>query len=69
MTAAVWITGRCWLWCGRSDLPVTWVGSVQSNGHEVPMYSCGACLDHLDAMVWAEIVRMDAPRPRQHTRF
>ncbi len=55
-----WHPGRCWLWCRRTRLPVTWIGPVQLRGAHVPMYACAQCLDALEALAWSELLRKDA---------
>lgn len=60
MSAVAWVLGHCWLYCRRPAVPVTWVGTVWSSGHQVPLHACRDCLAELDDAVWAEVTRLDA---------
>jgi hypothetical protein len=40
----VWVTGRCWFWCGREAALVVWVGPATVAGTTAGVYACGACL-------------------------
>jgi len=42
-----WITGACWLGCGRDDRPVIYLGPVQWDGQHAPFMACSECLDRL----------------------
>ncbi|MET7718279.1 hypothetical protein [Streptomyces sp. NPDC005407] len=63
--------GECWLWCGRDDVEVTWIGPVQSSGMHAAVFACRACLYELDQRVLQANMRKDsralpanlAPRP------
>ncbi|MEU6351032.1 hypothetical protein ABZ896_17115 [Streptomyces sp. NPDC047072] len=47
-----WLSyGECWLWCGRDDVEVTWIGAVRSSGLHAALYACRACLYELDQRV------------------
>jgi hypothetical protein len=48
-----WVTGQCWR-CDDTDLPVLWLGPVQSQdyGH-APFYACEPCARRLEALVLA----------------
>ncbi|GEM_PF-4472280 len=50
----------CWLWCGRNDVEVTWIGPVQSSGMHASLYACRACLYQLDQRVLETNMREDA---------
>lgn len=52
--------GECWLWCGRGDVEVTWIGPVRSSGMHAALYSCRACLFQLDQRVLEANIRDDA---------
>ncbi|MFI6542960.1 hypothetical protein ACIBO9_06905 [Streptomyces prunicolor] len=55
-----WLTrGECWLWCGRDDVEVTWIGPVQSSGMHAAFYVCRACLYELDQRVLETNMRED----------
>ncbi|GAA2665530.1 hypothetical protein GCM10010400_27170 [Streptomyces aculeolatus] len=68
-----WARGECWLWCGRIDMDVTWIGSIRSSGLDSDLYACRACLHQLDQRVWLAQLRKDTletpvpavRRPRQ----
>jgi hypothetical protein len=51
--------GECWLWCGRRDVEVTWIGPVQSSGMHAAFMSCRACLYELDQRVLNANLRKD----------
>jgi hypothetical protein len=59
MTGIVWVTGSCWLYCRRSDLPVMWIGTAQTAGVYAPLYACEQCLAVLSAMVWQHTRQRD----------
>lgn len=48
-----WVTGDCWLGCGRTGVPVIWLGPLQWDGQHAPVYSCKPCLDRLKAQALA----------------
>jgi hypothetical protein len=56
---ARWVIGRCWLYCQRPDAVVTWIGPVNHNGREAPMYACQPCLDILGSLVRAHAETTD----------
>lgn len=51
--------GECWLWCGRGDVEVTWIGTVRSSGMHAALYACRACLYELDQRVLETSTRRD----------
>lgn len=51
--------GECWLWCGRDDVEVTWIGPVRSSGMHASLYACRACLYELDQRVLETNIRQD----------
>ena len=51
--------GECWLWCGRDDVEVTWIGPVRSSGMHAALYACRACLYELDQRVLETNMRHD----------
>ncbi len=48
-----WVVGECWLWCGRDDTAVTWLGPVISWGTHAPFYACEECIRRLEEQVRA----------------
>lgn len=48
-----WVTGDCWLGCGRTGLLVIWLGPVQWDGQHAPFMACGDCLTRLKAQALA----------------
>ncbi|PJJ03500.1 hypothetical protein BX264_3885 [Streptomyces sp. 2333.5] len=52
--------GECWLWCGRDDVEVTWIGPVQSSGMHAAVFACRACLHELDQRVLQANMRRDS---------
>lgn len=56
-------SGECWLWCGRDDVGVTWIGPVRSSGLHAALYACRACLYELDQRVLEINMRQDAGTP------
>ncbi|WP_233221087.1 hypothetical protein [Streptomyces carminius] len=46
-----WVTGDCWLWCGRTGTAVTWLGPVISWGTHAPLYACEDCIRRLEEQV------------------
>ena len=59
MTAARWVTGRCWLYCQRQGAEVTWIGPVHHDGTHAPMYACDPCLRILAGLVHAHTAAGD----------
>ncbi|BBC95416.1 hypothetical protein HEP81_04410 [Streptomyces griseofuscus] len=55
--------GACWLWCGRDDVEVTWIGPVRSSGMHAAIFACRACLYELDQRVLEANLRQDAAVP------
>ena len=51
--------GACWLWCGRDDIEVTWIGPVRSSGLHAALHACRACLYELDQRVLETVMRRD----------
>lgn len=56
-----WVAGRCWLYCLRTGVRVTWVGPVHHDGAHAPMYACEPCLRVLAGLVRAHGLEQDAP--------
>ena len=48
---ADWRTGQCWLYCLRSGVTVTWIGTVSSGRIRTELYACYGCLRLLRDMV------------------
>lgn len=38
-----WTTGRCWLWCGREDARVMWIGPGTAHGVTADLFACETC--------------------------
>lgn len=39
-----WITGRCWLWCGRERARVLWIGAgTAPGGVTADLFACTSC--------------------------
>ena len=61
--------GECWLWCGRDDIEVTWLGPVRSSGIHAGLHACRACLYELDQRVLETAMRQDmGALPTYHGR-
>ncbi|MDT0409072.1 MULTISPECIES: hypothetical protein [Streptomyces] len=46
-----WVFGFCWR-CEAEDVPVLWLGPVQSDREGVaPLYCCDPCIRRLEALV------------------
>ncbi|MFE4250658.1 hypothetical protein ACFRU3_14330 [Streptomyces sp. NPDC056910] len=58
-----WITGRCWLYCRREGIRVTWIGPACTPNGERPIYACAVCIAELDYMVRDEQRRIDLGEP------
>ncbi|MGC5342883.1 hypothetical protein [Streptomyces sp. DT171] len=56
--------GEYWLWCGRQNVEVTWIGPVWSSGMHAALYACRACLYKLDQRVLDANIRADAHTAR-----
>ena len=52
-------TGRCWLYCLRDDVPVTWIGPVHTGGATAPMYACEPCIRTLTSLAWDALTAKD----------
>ncbi|WP_155056619.1 hypothetical protein [Streptomyces blattellae] len=50
---AHWGIGDCWLGCGRTGLPVVWLGPSQWDGQHTPVYACEDDLNRLKAQALA----------------
>ncbi|MEU3597380.1 hypothetical protein ABZ714_01390 [Streptomyces sp. NPDC006798] len=55
-----WLTGGCWLYCGRREVPVLWVGSVHTPGAIGELYACGGCLAEIALRVRHQALARDA---------
>ncbi|MER6912200.1 hypothetical protein ABT354_11050 [Streptomyces sp. NPDC000594] len=60
---AIWVVGGCWLFCGRGEVPVTWLGPCRTPRWEVPMYGCEDCVERLEYMGLRAVAALDAPLP------
>lgn len=55
-----WRRGRCWLWCGRADTRVAWIGPATTLGSlSADMYACEFCLMVLHDQIWDEVMAAD----------
>lgn len=47
-----WITGRCWLWCGRERTRVLWIGTGTAPGGVIAhLFACASCAQSLGDQV------------------
>lgn len=47
-----WVTGRCWLWCGRQRTRVLWIGAgTGSSGVTGHLFACAMCVQALDDQI------------------
>lgn len=47
-----WVTGRCWLWCGRESTRVLWIGTgTGSSGVTGDLFACATCVQALDDQI------------------
>ncbi|MFD0572512.1 hypothetical protein ACFQ0T_29085 [Kitasatospora gansuensis] len=59
-----WVLGRCWLYCGREQLPVLWIGPVTVVSATAAMHACASCISRLNDLLWDELlVGSTAPAP------
>lgn len=54
-----WVTGRCWLWCGRVSARVLWLGPATVAGTTVGIYACEACTAVLANEIVSERLGLD----------
>ncbi|MFJ6140127.1 hypothetical protein [Kitasatospora sp. NPDC092286] len=54
-----WVLGRCWLYCGRDQLWVVWIGPVTIAAATAPMFACAQCIAHLNSLVWEHLLWVD----------
>lgn len=54
-----WVTGRCWLWCGRERAPVLWLGPATAAGTTAGLYGCESCIRVLSDQIYAEAMGID----------
>ncbi|MFF8769085.1 hypothetical protein [Kitasatospora sp. NPDC015120] len=54
-----WETGRCWLYCGRDEVAVLWIGPVTVAAATAPMFACARCITRLNSLVWDHLSRKD----------
>ncbi|GAA3642944.1 hypothetical protein GCM10023079_35930 [Streptomyces chitinivorans] len=59
MRPRTWTTGRCRLYCLRPQVPVMWLGPVQTQGQQAELYACEACIQTLNALVWEALRQRD----------
>ncbi|WTX99952.1 hypothetical protein OG234_13040 [Streptomyces sp. NBC_01420] len=54
-----WVTGECWR-CDGADIPVMWLGPVQSDQHgHAPFWACAPCVRRLEARIAEFVARRD----------
>ncbi|MFJ4668914.1 hypothetical protein [Kitasatospora purpeofusca] len=54
-----WETGRCWLYCGRDEVAVLWIGPVTVAAATAPMFACARCITRLNSLVWDHLSHKD----------
>jgi hypothetical protein len=59
--------GRCWLYCRRDGLLVTWLGPVSAAGMSAPLFGCGDCVSELFQMLWTTVRERDEASLRRLT--
>lgn len=58
----LWVTGRCWLWCGRESARVVWLGPATVLGVSADVFACEACTRSLaDQILDAQMARDAGP--------
>ncbi|MFE0421958.1 hypothetical protein [Streptomyces sp. NPDC058953] len=55
-----WVTGGCWLYCGRRGVPVLWIGSVRTPAAIGDLYACGGCVNEMALRVREQALARDA---------
>lgn len=58
-----WETGMCWLYCRRTNVPVTWLGPAVFNGMHAPLHACEQCIAELEYLIWSYFVSDDRGSP------
>ncbi|MFE2031861.1 hypothetical protein ACFXBB_01105 [Streptomyces scopuliridis] len=58
-SARNWVVGRCWLYCRRQKITVSWIGPVWSSGAQAPLFACSDCLVELDTLVQEYLAMKD----------
>lgn len=43
----LWVTGRCWLYCRKPDIPVMWLGPARTPKGCGDMFGCEICIAEL----------------------
>jgi hypothetical protein len=58
----LWVTGCCWLWCGRESARVVWLGPATALGVSADVFACEACTRSLaDQILDAQMARDAGP--------
>lgn len=57
------IDGECWL-CDGEQLPVMWLGPVQTDRGSAPLHACESCVRRLESRVRAYQAQEDAAPAR-----
>ncbi|MEC3993647.1 hypothetical protein VSR01_08895 [Actinacidiphila sp. DG2A-62] len=58
----LWVTGRCWLWCGRESARVVWLGPATVLGVSADVFACAACTQSLaDQILDTQMARDTGP--------
>ncbi|MFC8449481.1 hypothetical protein [Kitasatospora sp. NPDC057223] len=61
-----WVTGRCWLYCGRDEVSVMWIGPVTVAAASAPMFACAECIARLNSLVWEHLLWKDTGEATVH---
>ncbi|MGW2258707.1 hypothetical protein ACWCXE_12775 [Streptomyces sp. NPDC001780] len=65
-----WVVGRCWLYCARENVTVSWLGPVWSSGAQAPLFACSDCIVNLDRLVRQYLAAKDGYKePRRYERM
>ncbi|PJE95831.1 hypothetical protein CUT44_21515 [Streptomyces carminius] len=59
MRSRTWITGQCWLYCLRPQVPVMWIGPVWAEGQQAGLYACEGCVQTLNGLIRTALHRRD----------
>lgn len=54
-----WVTGRCWLWCGRKRTRVLWLGPATVAGTTAGLYGCEVCVASLADQIITDRMGLD----------
>ena len=63
----LWTTGRCWLWCGREQTRVLWIGTGKApGGVTAHLFACAPCAQELGDQVLAAQLSTDLRKHSAH---